>query len=174
MKEWNDRIVPLYKAKANPSTEEQSTQGGWKATTGAAPIKIDSADAIVVATVFTGFGRRVSILATLNDQSYLAAVDTFLQNMTLDKTSSVSINTSSLPQKSVSNTGGEIFQKVIYVTPTGWKKETYSDGILLKAANLPQGELLFIQLMLPISAGSLEEALAKTYDEACLVLLQPR
>ena len=67
--EWKNRVVTLFNGDANPKTDMQTSADGWKAVSAAAPIKIDSAGAYVILTVFSGFGNRFSILVTLNDKS---------------------------------------------------------------------------------------------------------
>ncbi len=170
LEEWKTKIVPNYKTTSSPSTEEQSGNNGWKSVTGAAPIKVDSVDAVLVATVFSGFGKRMSVLATLNEQSYLAQVDTFLQNLSLDtaivgSTLSKPSDAITIPNSSL-NTSYTKFGTLMFMSPARWKTETYPDGIILKPEDLPKGEVLMIQLMLPVRASSIEQALDKTYDEA--------
>jgi hypothetical protein len=85
-KEWKDLVAGPYKAEMNPKIEEQTTADGWKAITASAPIKLDSLDAYIIATVFSGFGKTTSVLVTLNHRDYLPLVDSFLDKISLNKT----------------------------------------------------------------------------------------
>jgi hypothetical protein len=84
--EWKERVVTPLKAESNPKTEIQINADGWKTVSGAAAIRIDSLDAYVILTVFSGFGKKFSVVTTLNDQSYISGVDVFLKDIKLDKT----------------------------------------------------------------------------------------
>jgi hypothetical protein len=54
-----------------------------------------------------------------------------------------------------------------YTAPAGWTEQKFSDGVVFKPADLPSGEHLSIQIMQPVNAtGTLEQALAKSFDEA--------
>jgi tRNA_anti-like len=88
--EWTRLVVKPYKAEANPKTETQTTADGWKVTAGGANVEMDGIKFLVVLTLFTGFDKRVSVVANLNDQSYLAVIDALLQNMKFEKTASAS------------------------------------------------------------------------------------
>lgn len=106
--EWNDRLVTPFKADANPKTETQ-TEDGWTAISGAASIKEGDINAYVLLTVLSGFGKVSCILATFNDQSYIAQIDSLLGNISLDKNAPVA---KSIPEQTnpVGNTNaGTIF-----------------------------------------------------------------
>ena len=49
--EWKDLVATPYKADANPSTEMQTTDDGWKVVSGAASGKVDGIDCYFVLTV---------------------------------------------------------------------------------------------------------------------------
>ena len=87
--EWKDLVVTPHQAEADPKTDVQTSPDGWKAVSAAAPIKIDSIDAYAILTVISGFGKKFSILTTLNDQTYAAGVDLFLKNIQLDKSAKI-------------------------------------------------------------------------------------
>lgn len=86
--EWKDLAVTPYGAEPAPATETQTTADGWKAVAGASAAKQDDISSYIVLTVFSGFGKRTSVLANLNDPSYVAVLDQFLQSIKLDKTAS--------------------------------------------------------------------------------------
>ena len=63
---------------------------GWKVIGGASTVELDSLQFYAVLTVYSGFGKKMSVVTTLNDKDYLTEVDALLQNIKLDKTASVS------------------------------------------------------------------------------------
>ncbi len=86
-KEWDNLVVKPFKAQANPKTETQTAPEGWQGTAGGAEIEMsEGIKAIALLTVFTGFGKKASVLTIFNDQSYLAQMQTFLDGIKLDKT----------------------------------------------------------------------------------------
>src|ERR1700730_11856933 len=80
--EWNELAVKPHKADPSPQTEK-SSDDDWEALSGASPIKLEGVDCYIMLTVFTGFGKKVSVLASLNDTSYLPQVAALLENMKL-------------------------------------------------------------------------------------------
>lgn len=83
--EWKELAVTPFNAVANPATETQTTPDGWKAIAGASPVKQDNADSYIVLTVYSGFGKTTSVMATLNDQSFIPELEKFLLGIKLDK-----------------------------------------------------------------------------------------
>ena len=162
-KEWKDLVMTPYQAAANPKTEAQ-TANGWKAITGIGTIKIENNDAFAILTVFSGFGKVVSVLATSNDQSYAQNIDDLLGNIKLDKTKkTVATNNTVNTQTSG---GNGTFGSVIYTSPSGWNIEKFPDGDILTPADLPKTQFMEIWVMpsMPFS-GTMEQALQKSYDE---------
>ncbi|MFL5738577.1 MAG: hypothetical protein ACJ75B_00060 [Flavisolibacter sp.] len=87
---WKEVILSRYPAAdADPKKEESTNSDGWKSTTGAAIVQQDSIQFYVFLTVFTGFGKNFSIMANLNDQSYIPLVDALLENIKLDSSAPV-------------------------------------------------------------------------------------
>jgi hypothetical protein len=163
-KEWENLVVTPYSADPNPKTETQTTADGWKAVTGAAAVKMDSLDAYVILTVFSGFGKTTSVLANLNDQAYLPLIDSLLENMKLDKTAAAQKN------KTLSNqatTGAQKFGHMIYTPLINWKQQQYTNGVVLTPTDIPDDEYLEVRIMqnLPFP-GNLQQALATTWGEA--------
>jgi hypothetical protein len=109
-KEWNDRVVTPFKAETNPKTETTISPDGWTAVAGASAIKEDNIDAYILLTVFSGFGKSSTIMATFNDQSYIAQIDSLLGNLSLDKNAPIAktISTQLNPVEN-SNAGNSIF-----------------------------------------------------------------
>src|SRR5882757_408584 len=74
-KEWRDLAATPYKITQSPAPETQATADGWKVTTAAEAIRLDSVDAYVLLTVFSGFDKAASVLVVSNDKAYLSQVD---------------------------------------------------------------------------------------------------
>lgn len=162
---WKELVATPYKVEANPKTETQSTTDGWKVVASVAPVKQDGIDFYIILSVFSGFGKTTSIMVNLNDQSYVGQVDALLEGMQLDKTL-VAPN----PVNNQNSQAGK-FRSMIYSTPKGWKEQQYQKGVLLTPSNLPAKEHLDIQIMEPLNfSGTLDEALQKSYDEACILM----
>jgi hypothetical protein len=83
--EWRLRVIDPWKGEANPQTETQ-LDSGWTATAGGSPIDFQGARAFAFLTVISGFGKTVSVLGILNDDSYLLALQAFVESMDIDKT----------------------------------------------------------------------------------------
>jgi len=83
--EWTNLVTTRYKTGTSPKTETQSTGDGWKVVAGGSAVKIDSINAYLMLTVFSGFGKTVSVLATLNDQVYVPDIDALLASIKPDK-----------------------------------------------------------------------------------------
>lgn len=63
------------------------------------------------------------------------------------------------------------FGQMIYTVPSGWKVAKFHDGVALLPMQLPANEKLFIQILQAINfSGTMEQALEKSYDEACNIL----
>ncbi len=159
--EWNDLVVTPYKADANPKTETQINADGWKAVAAAVPIKLDGNNFYVLLTVFSGFGKKVSVLANLNDQAYATQIDALFENMKLDKSTSITNTTTGQ-----NNLPGR-FGSMSYTIPAGWNEQQFQDGVVFKPSDLSAGEHLVVQIMPPLNfSGTMEQALAQSWDEA--------
>ena len=168
-KEWKDMVVTPFKAAANPKTETQTSPDGWKAVAGVATIKQDGVDSYVMLTVFSGFGKAVSILANFNDPAYATNIDDLMGNMTLNKTATTIDTNNTVSIQTIGET--QKFGAVIYTLPFNWKVEKYSDGDILIPAGLPKNQFLEIWVMPSmIFSGTMEQALQKSYDETIVKL----
>lgn len=167
-KEWNELVVTPYKADANPQTETQTTADGWKAVTGAAPIKLDGNDVYILLTVLSGFEKTVSIRCSMNDQSYSTQIDALFETMELDKTKTTAVNNNIKPAQT--NGAAAKFGLMNYAAPAGWSEEIFSDGVVFKPLGLPADEHLAMQIMQPLNfTGTLEQALAQSFEEATIM-----
>jgi hypothetical protein len=87
-REWNNLVVKTLAAPANPKTETQTAEG-WTVTAGAAPVEIEGSQSFALLTVFSGFGKTVSILGVFNEPAYLNQLEAFVSSIDLDKTVAV-------------------------------------------------------------------------------------
>ena len=164
--EWKNLVVTPHNAEANPKTDIQTGADGWKAVTAAAPIKIDSIDAYVILTVFSGFGKKFSVMTTLNDQSYINGIDSFLKDIKLNKTAKPVVMETNIPDATGMIEKKQQFGSVIYTAPNGWSVTKYPDGDILIPGDLPKGEVLQIWVQQSMNfSGAMEQALQKSYDE---------
>ena len=80
-REWNNLVVKTMKAEANPPTETQAADG-WTVIGGASPVE----EGVAFLTVFSGFGKTVSVLGVFNEKAYIKQIETFILGIDLDKT----------------------------------------------------------------------------------------
>ncbi|MFI5133084.1 MAG: hypothetical protein ACHQEB_02055 [Chitinophagales bacterium] len=169
--EWNDLVVTPHNADANPKTDIQTSPDGWKAVSSAAQIKIDSIDAFAILTVFSGFGKKFSVLTTLNDQAYVDGIDLFLKEIKLNKTGKIETVKTNTPDVTNTNERKGQFGSVMYTVPNGWKVTKYPDGDILSPVDLPQGEFLEVWVQPSLNfSGTMEQALQKIYDETATAM----
>lgn len=165
-REWKELVVTPFKAEANPQTETETTDDGWKMIGGAAPVKMDGADVYIILTVFSGFGKTFSVRTSLNDQSYIAQVDALFKSMELDKTKTSTTNNNSTATVPTNGGNGK-FGNMMYTVPEAWSEKMFQEGVVFKPLDVPADEYLSIQIMQPLNfSGSIEQALQKSYDEA--------
>ncbi len=167
--EWKELVATPYKAEANPTSETETTDEGWKVVTAMAPVKLDGVDCYVILTVASGFGKTLSIRASLNDEAYVAGLNALFESMELDKTKTAPVNNNTTVTTTASSGTGK-FHLMNYNAPAGWSEEIFQDGVVFKPLDLPADEHLAIQIMEPLNAsGSLEQALAQSFDEATTI-----
>lgn len=114
-REWNNLVVKPLKADANPETKSRSVDG-WAIIASGAYTEYQGNKAIVFLTVFSGFGKTVSVLAILNEQAYLEKLSEFVADIKIDKTSPTSYPTimqNHQPGKPVS---------MVYTAPQEWRE----------------------------------------------------
>jgi putative nucleic acid binding protein len=83
-KEWNNLVVKPLQAEANPKTETQLADG-WTIIAGGAAVEFQGSKSVAFLTVFSGFGKTVSVLGVLNDESYMTQLAGFVSSIKLDK-----------------------------------------------------------------------------------------
>ena len=119
-KEWNNLVVQPLKAEANPKTETEAADG-WTAIAGGAAVEFQGGKALAFLTVFSGFGKTVSVLGVLNDQSYLPQLQTFVGGIEMDKTVAGAVPAPATIKAGQPGKFGA-FGSMTYTTPAGWKK----------------------------------------------------
>ena len=168
-KGWMELVATPYKTESNPETQTQTTDDGWKVVSSVASITKEGTDLFIILTVISGFEKTVCIRSSLSDQSYIAQIDELFESMELDKTKTSTVkNNNSATVQAIGGNGK--FGFMIYKSPAGWSEQIFKDGVVFKPLDLPAEELLSIQIMQPINfSGSLDQALAKSYDEAAVM-----
>ena len=83
--EWKLRVIDHWNGEASPKTEAVQDDG-WTAIAGGGLIDFEGNKAFAFLTVISGFGKTVSVLAVLNDESYLPSYQRFVEQMDIDKT----------------------------------------------------------------------------------------
>jgi hypothetical protein len=112
-REWKSRVVEPWNAEANPKTEIEKIDG-WTAIAGGGQIDFQGNKAFAFLSVLSGFGKTVTILAILNDNSYLPPFQAFVESIDVDKTVSAKAATSA----SVSTIQRDDFGRIIIPLPT--------------------------------------------------------
>lgn len=84
-REWNNLVVKPFGADATPKTETVP-DNGWTGVAGGAQIDWQGTKAFAFLTVVSGFGKTISVLGVLNDDSYLSPLQAFVEGMDIDKT----------------------------------------------------------------------------------------
>lgn len=103
-REWKLRVVEPWGGEANPKTVTE-TDNGWTGVAGGTQIDFQGNRAFAFLTVVSGFGKTVSVLGILNDDSYLPPLQAFVEKMDIDKTATTSKATNAAPTSSASSTG---------------------------------------------------------------------
>lgn len=89
-REWKARVVDPWGGEANPKTVTEP-DNGWTAVAGGTQIDFQGNRAFAFLTVVSGFGKTVSILGILNDDSYLPPLQAFVEKIDIDKTNTTAI-----------------------------------------------------------------------------------
>lgn len=127
--EWKELAVAPYHADANPATETQTTTDGWKTIAGAAIAKQDNIESYIILTVYSGYGKTISVMANLNDQTYIPELEKFLGSLNLDKKASVN----SRPALVAGQNDNK--QVVGQWTKSSGSPPQYNNGLLINLAN---------------------------------------
>lgn len=83
-KEWNNLVVNPLQAEANPKTETESANG-WTMIAGGASVELQGSKSTAFLSVFSGFGKTVSVLGVLNDETYLPQLVALVSSIKMDQ-----------------------------------------------------------------------------------------
>jgi len=83
-REWTERVVKPWDAAENPETQTEPLSG-WLATTGESEIYLSGNKAFASLTVFTGYGKSISLLGIFNDNAYDAVLQAFTEGIEIDR-----------------------------------------------------------------------------------------
>jgi hypothetical protein len=165
---WKQLVATPYKATANPQTEIQTTDDGWKVVTAVTSVKSDGMDVIMMLTVVSGFGKTMSIRTATNNESYTTQLNALFATMEFDKTTTAIKNITTNPVET--NKAAGKFGTMLYTPLIGWSEEKFDDGVVFKPTNVPSGEHVAIQILPPLTiSGSLEQALIQSFDEVTVL-----
>ena len=102
-REWKTRVVEPWGGEASPKTESVPDDG-WTGVAGGSPIDFQGNKAFAFLTVISGFGKTVSVLGILNDNSYLSPLQSFVEKMDIDKTNRTTTAATTASTSSASST----------------------------------------------------------------------
>lgn len=85
---WNDRVEKILGAEANPETQAVTAEG-WTLTVGGSQIDFQGNKALAFLSVLSGYGRSVSILGILSDNTYLPQLQAFVKSIEVDKSAAM-------------------------------------------------------------------------------------
>jgi hypothetical protein len=81
--EWNDLVVNYYKVTDSLQATETQEAEGWKIKAASGKFTFDNQPAAVMLTTFSGYNYCVSIIATTNSESYISAIEKFIETIDL-------------------------------------------------------------------------------------------
>jgi hypothetical protein len=97
-REWKSKVVQPWNAPEDTKTETDNVDG-WTAFAGGSQIDFQGNKAFAFLTVLSGFGKTISVLGILNDDSYLPSLQEFVERLDVDKSANVSSNKPQQEQK---------------------------------------------------------------------------
>lgn len=83
--EWNILAAQPYSITEAPQSTDIQEAEGWKIKTGIGKFTFNNGPAIAMVTTISGFGRCVSVVATMNTDGYMDPVQKFLESLDLKK-----------------------------------------------------------------------------------------
>lgn len=85
---WNNRVEKVLGAQANPKTEAVTAEG-WTLTLGGSQIEFQGNKALAFLSVVSGYGKAVSVLGILSDETYLPQLQAFVGSIEVDKSAAM-------------------------------------------------------------------------------------
>ena len=83
-REWNNLVVKPFKGDPDPKTETEAADG-WTAIAGGSAIDFQGSKALAFLTVYSGFGKTVSVLGIFNDEAYSNQLTAFVTGLNMEK-----------------------------------------------------------------------------------------
>ncbi|MGB7202250.1 MAG: hypothetical protein WBD16_08265 [Pyrinomonadaceae bacterium] len=115
---WKTRVVEPWGGEANPKTVTEPDDG-WTAIAAGAQIDFQGNRAFAFLTVVSGFGKTVSILGILNDDSYLPPLQAFVEKIDIDKTPvTVTTTATTTTSASAATFQRDAYDRIIIPPPT--------------------------------------------------------
>lgn len=169
---WEKLVVGPFNADKTPANLSEELLDGWNTVTGVSQAEKDGVGFYIFLTVFSGYGKSLSIISLMNDQSYITSIDKLLRSIKLDKTELINNPpTNNYPDQTlkinISEKGGtETFDNFIYRIPEGWTSKQETNFMELFPQKVKPEEVFSIILLNgKTSNASLEQELATCWDE---------
>lgn len=144
---WHNIPVSVYKGPEKPLSKERSDAvDGWKVISSSAQLKIENKDAICLLTVLSNDTRTLCVFALLNDETYFAGIEKFLEGLEINQTTlanisdiqDTAITSASTSQQFIHHSGS--FDNFVYRLPENWitkQEATYLELNLPVVAQIP-------------------------------------
>lgn len=129
--EWNELIAKTYNVTDTLQASETQEADGWKIKAGTSKFVFNGKPAAVILSVFSGYGRCVSIIATTGNQRYLQAIQDLTASVELNKPGTNSIAV--VPQQTSSGQNGYAFVTTNF--DDGWNATIADDWVTVKKEN---------------------------------------
>ena len=129
--EWNNRAVKGFKAAASPQKLPPESFEGWTVIAGGSKIEYEGRNATIILTMFSGFGKTVSVLAISDDKSYKTQIEAFIESIGIDKTTAppTSSNGRNIQSNSATGKFGAMTYTSAQSSPEAVIKAFYNDYI---------------------------------------------
>lgn len=131
--EWKLLAATPYSIAEAPQLSPVQEAEGWKIKSGAGKFIFNNADAMAMVTTISGYNTCVSVVATMNTNSYMDAVQKFLESLDLkqptatDVTKNNTIATNDLGPDNVQRKDGFAFSTCNF--DDGWKSTAQEDWV---------------------------------------------
>ncbi len=140
--EWNVLAAQPYSITTAPQTMDVQEADGWKIKSGVGKFSFNNADAIAMVTTISGFGRCVSVVATMNTDGYMDLVQKFLESLDLTKPAAGNNNSKNTNGISGNDPGPDNIQRkdgFAFTTTNfddGWKSTVQEDWVEVTKGNV--------------------------------------
>lgn len=138
--EWKLLAATPYSINEAPQASPTQEAEGWKIKSGAGKFIFNNADAMAMVTTISGYNTCVSVVATMNTNSYMDAVQKFLESLDLkqptatDVTKNNTIATNDLGPDNVQRKDGFAFSTTNF--DDGWTSVVKEDWVEVTKGNI--------------------------------------